>query len=189
MIYKKIKEMRIIAIKAKNEVEKGILTVLLGEIDRIKDILVWNKRQFPPHINAGTFGCKWEYVFAFGQNGKGRSFPCKWQGKFSNVIETESNSGNEFAEIHRAGFPVAFPEWIIEKMDFAKSVFDPFMGTGTTLIAAEKQRWKSFGMELDPKYCDVILKRWTDFTGKEAYLIGNDGVETAWSEIASKSGG
>lgn len=151
--------------------KRSIVQYQAAQIDRLKDILVWNKRQFPPHINAGTFGCKWEYVFAFGQYGKGRAFPCKWQGKFANVIETESNSGNEFADIHRAGFPVAFPGWIIEKMDFAKSVFDPFMGTGTTLIAAEKHGWHSFGMELDPKYCDVIVKRWEDFTGKKAELI------------------
>lgn len=151
--------------------KRSIVQYQAAQIDRLKDILIWNKQQYPPHINPGTFGCKWEYVFAFGHSCKGRAFPCRWQGKFPNVIETESNAGNEFAEVHRAGFPVAFPTWLIEKMDFAKSVYDPFMGTGTTMIAAEKLGLDSFGMELDPKYCDVIVNRWEKYTGKKAELL------------------
>jgi DNA modification methylase len=50
-------------------------------------------------------------------------------------------------------------------------VFDPFLGSGTTLIAAEKTGRTCYGMELDPKYCDVIVKRWEDFTGKKAELV------------------
>ena len=42
--------------------------------------------------------------------------------------------------------------------------------TGTTMIAAEKKKVKSFLMELDSVYCDVIIKRWQDYTGKEATL-------------------
>jgi len=125
----------------------------------IKDILIWNKTQAPPHINKGTFGTKWEYVFAFSENNKSRSFPCNWQGKYLNVIETENASGNKFASIHKATFPISFPAWIIEKMDFSKSVLDVFMGTGTTMIASHQLKRKCYGMELDPKYCQVIIDR------------------------------
>jgi DNA modification methylase len=127
--------------------------------NNIKDILVWNKNIAPPHINKGTFSTKWEYVFAFSENNKSRSFPCQWQGKFNNVIETENASGNQFANIHKATFPVSFPSWIIEKMDFAKSILDVFMGTGTTMVAAHQLNRKCYGMELDPKYCQVIIDR------------------------------
>ena len=48
--------------------------------------------------------------------------------------------------------------------------FDPFMGSGTTLIAAEKVERCCYGMEIEPKYCDVIVQRWEDYTGKEATL-------------------
>jgi len=139
-------------------------------VEQMKDILLWNKKQYPPHINKGTFGCKWEYVFVLSNEGKSRSLPCNWQGKFPNVIETENNSRNEYAKTHKAGFPVALPLWVIEKMDFAKSVFDPFGGTGTTLIACEKTKRKCFMMEIDPHYCDVILKRFEDYSGKNATL-------------------
>ena len=127
--------------------------------NNIKDILIWNKNTAPPHINKGTFATKWEYVISLSENNKSRGFPCKWQGKFANVIETENASGNNYADIHKATFPISFPSWIIEKMDFAKSVLDVFCGTGTTMVAAHQLKRKCYGMELDPKYCQVIVER------------------------------
>ena len=53
-------------------------------------------------------------------------------------------------------------------------ISEPFLGSGTTLIAAEKTNRKCYGMELDPKYCDVIVKRWEDFTGKKAHLYDEE---------------
>jgi len=49
-------------------------------------------------------------------------------------------------------------------------IFDSFLGSGSTLIACEKTNRKCYGIELDPKYCDVIIKRWENFTGKKAEL-------------------
>ena len=50
-------------------------------------------------------------------------------------------------------------------------VLDLFGGSGTTIVACEKHNRHSRIMELDPKYCDVIVKRWEDFTGKKAMLV------------------
>jgi DNA modification methylase len=47
-------------------------------------------------------------------------------------------------------------------------VFDPFLGSGTTLIAAEQLGRKCYGMEISPQYCDVIVKRWETLTGRQA---------------------
>ena len=67
--------------------------------------------------------------------------------------------------------PSHLPKWVLgELFSQATSVVDPFAGTGTTLIVAEQLEGKSYNMELDPKYCDVIVKRWEDFTGKKAEL-------------------
>jgi len=49
-------------------------------------------------------------------------------------------------------------------------VYDPFLGSGTTLIACEKLNRRCFGMEIDPRYCDVIVRRWEKYTGREATL-------------------
>ena len=57
-------------------------------------------------------------------------------------------------------------------------VVDLFGGSGSTMIACEKQNRHAKLMELDPKYCDVIVKRWEDFTGKKAVLL-TETVETA----------
>ena len=50
----------------------------------------------------------------------------------------------------------------------AKSVYDPFLGSGTTLIAAEQLGRKCYGIEISPAYCDVIVKRWETLTGRRA---------------------
>lgn len=51
-------------------------------------------------------------------------------------------------------------------------VLDPFGGSGSTLIAAEQMGRRSFTMELDPRYCDVIVERWERLTGHKATLVG-----------------
>lgn len=51
-----------------------------------------------------------------------------------------------------------------------EKVLDLFAGSGTTIMAAEQNGRLAYCMELDPKYADVIVKRWEDFTGKKAVL-------------------
>ncbi len=77
--------------------------------------------------------------------------------------------GNESG--HPAAFPVEFPEKYIEAMtDEDDGVYEPFGGSGSTLIACEKTNRKCFMMELDPHYCDVIVARWEKYTGQQAEL-------------------
>ena len=73
-------------------------------------------------------------------------------------------------EAHEFGHPTQKPIYVIENCVKHTDgiLLDLFLGSGSTLIAAEKTRRKCYGMELDPKYCDVIVKRWEDFTGKKA---------------------
>lgn len=78
-------------------------------------------------------------------------------------------TGNTQLDNHKACFPVKLPARAIElttnKNDI---VIDCFGGSGTTLIACEKSNRKCYMMELDPKYCDVIIERWEQLTGKKA---------------------
>lgn len=70
---------------------------------------------------------------------------------------------------HTTPKPIDLIERALENSSRANEVvIDLFLGSGSTLIAAEKTGRKCYGMELDPKYCDVIVKRWEDFTGKKA---------------------
>lgn len=54
-----------------------------------------------------------------------------------------------------------------------QAIYDPFLGSGTTIIAAEMSGRSCLGLELSPAYCDVIVKRWQDFTGEQAKLEGS----------------
>lgn len=60
-------------------------------------------------------------------------------------------------------------------------VLDLFLGSGSTLIAAEKTGRRCFGMELDPKYADVIVERWQNYTGKNAVLESTDEIYNSLS--------
>jgi len=67
---------------------------------------------------------------------------------------------------HPAPFSVEFSSYMLSAWN--GSVFDPFLGSGTTLVAAEQLDRRCFGMEIDPSYCDVIVRRFEKLTGEEA---------------------
>jgi len=90
------------------------------------------------------------------------------------------NNGMDIWKIKRTAknelHPTMKPVELVEKAVLDGSavngvVLDLFGGSGTTLIACEKHNRHARLMELDPKYCDVIIKRWEDFTGKKAVLL------------------
>ena len=90
------------------------------------------------------------------------------------------NNGMDIWKIKRTAknelHPTMKPVELVEKAVLDGSavngvVLDLFGGSGTTLIACEKHNRHARLMELDPKYCDVIIKRWEDFTGKKAELL------------------
>ena len=66
--------------------------------------------------------------------------------------------------------PVELITMALEDQKDKKTVYDGFLGSGSTIIACEKMDRICYGMELDPIYCDVIIKRWENFTGKKAEL-------------------
>jgi DNA modification methylase len=84
------------------------------------------------------------------------------------VWELKKEATNQY---HPTQKPVELPERAItNSTKQGDSVLDLFGGSGSTLIACEKIGRLARVMELDPKYCDVIVKRWEDFTGKKAIL-------------------
>ncbi len=87
-------------------------------------------------------------------------------------IDTTKEIGVEIGKnIHGAGMAVSIAVKMIEiHARKKKIVFEPFAGTGTTLIACEKLNRKCRMLEIDEKYCDVIISRWEDFTGNKATI-------------------
>lgn len=89
--------------------------------------------------------------------------------KQTTIIECKKPRVND---IHPTMKPVELMEYqILNNTKGQDVVLDLFGGSGSTLIACEKTGRKARLMELDPKYCDVIVKRWEDFTGKKAELL------------------
>ena len=89
--------------------------------------------------------------------------------KQTTILEFDKPSRNGE---HPTMKPVALFEYqMLNNTKGGDIVLDSFGGSGTTLLAAEKNGRYSRLMELDPKYCDVIVKRWEEFTGKKAELI------------------
>ena len=88
---------------------------------------------------------------------------------FRSVVRQFTKASEKTNRVHPTQKPVALMEWIIKRFNLsAKTIADFFGGSGSTLIAAEKHGIDAYIMEFDPKFCDVIIKRWQDFTGKQA---------------------
>ena len=73
---------------------------------------------------------------------------------------------------HPAAYPVELPRAVMRFLSAAgEAVIDPFCGSGSTLIATEQLGRRCYGMEIDARYCDVIVTRWETLTGKKAERI------------------
>jgi DNA modification methylase len=121
----------------------------------VKNMLVWNKKS--PGMGNGWRAQHELVMFAH------RTKP-KWDNHkgYGNVLEA-TRSGNE---LHPTQKPVEILEKLLDNTDWAKGVLDTFGGSGTTLIAAESVGQASFIMEMEPRYVDVIVRRYIKTTGK-----------------------
>jgi len=101
----------------------------------------------------------------------------------SNVLEAKSEASQG---AHSAPFPRAIPEFFIKAFSDAGDVtFDPFLGSGTTMVAAAQLDRIGFGLEISPAYCDVIVRRMLNALDGEAVLA--DGGQT-FAEVAALRG-
>lgn len=119
---------------------------------------VWDKR-VEEKYNDTQSDCELAYVKS--KWASVRIFRHVWKGMIKDSEQGEKR-------IHATQKPVALAEWVIDYYKDVKTVLDLFGGSGFNLIACEKKNISSFVMELMPEYCDVIIKRWQDFTGKKA---------------------
>ena len=121
---------------------------------------VWDKRVEDKQKNTQS-DCELAWVKS--KWASVRIFRHVWKGMIK-----DSEHGQK--RVHPTQKPVALVEWVIDYYKDVKTVLDLFGGSGSTLIGCEKKDCKAFIMELEPYYADVIIKRWQDYTGKEATL-------------------
>ena len=93
---------------------------------------------------------------------------------FRSVVRQFTMASEKTNRVHPTQKPVRLFAEIVKKFENKErfdTVVDLFGGSGSTLMACEQLNRKCYMMELDPKYCDVIIKRWETFTGKKAVKI------------------
>ena len=127
--------------------------------------LIWNKNQAQYGALSAQYKQKHEPCYYCFKQGKG----ARWNGPTTEttVWEVDRASKNEY---HPTQKPIALAARAIKNHN-VKTVLDLFGGSGSTLIACEQTGRTCYMMEIDPHYCDVILKRWEDYTGNHAEVI------------------
>lgn len=129
--------------------------------------VVWDKRldESADKMYGSTFELCWSKA-----KHKRMMARVKWAGIFGMSKEHDKK------RVHPTQKPVELVAWFFDYFSLKdkKNVVDLYGGSGSTLIASEKVGKHSYVMELDPKYCDVIIKRWEDFTGQKAEIIQDE---------------
>ena len=144
---------------------------------KVRQCLVWKKQTMV--MGRQDYHWKHEPCLYGWKDGAGHLWAS--DRKQTTILEFDRPSRNGE---HPTMKPVALFEYqMLNNTKGGDIVLDSFGGSGTTLVAAEKNGRVSRLMELDPKYCDVIVKRWQDFTGKKATLE-SDGRE--FDEVGKK---
>lgn len=142
------------------------LKQIVPHLNLLDETIAWKKNGLPCPYGLTRV---WEPIFVF------KCHKDKKRISDLSTHETEFNfwdinNAGALHEQHRAAFPVALPGKALDLVKTAESLFDPFGGSGTSMIACEKRGKKCFMIELDPIYIDLIIERWETFTGKKAVL-------------------
>jgi DNA modification methylase len=147
-----------------------VLQVLQANNYVIRSWLIWNKNQ----AQFGAIGAQYKqkhepclYCFKKGQSPY-------WNGP-NNEVSVWDEKRSRINEFHPTQKPVELSARALANSCPASGlVLDLFLGSGATLIGAEQTKRKCYGMEISPNYCDVIVKRWENLTGKKAILAKSE---------------
>lgn len=168
-IASKFSQFNFVNIQMLSNNKRALFRSLYKHLDTLADIVIWDKTRSQPSLAYNVLNSEFEFVFCFSNKGNRAIGTIPFHGNLKNIIHIAPGH-NEYADIHNAVFPIAFPAHFIQNF-CENTCLDLFGGTGTTLIACEQLDRCCYMMELDPHYCDVIIKRWEDFTGKKAELV------------------
>ena len=144
----------------------------------LRQQIIWRKPHFVlsrTHYHYQTEPC-W-YAVRKGQSSRWvgtRDQSNLWDAPSPKMLMNAGGGADEKHD-HPTQKPLLCMETPVANHDFPE-VYEPFGGSGTTVIACERQRRRCFAMELEPKFCDVIVRRWEAFTGKSAERVAAEVV-------------
>lgn len=143
----------------------------------LADIMIWNKLTAQPAMADNVLNSQFEFIVVFSEKANRAIGTKHFRGTASNVLDISKQTNNEVKD-HNATFPVELPHSIVTTFSNKDDVvLDLFLGSGSTLIACEQTDRTCYGMELDPKYVDVIRKRYAKFAAIDDQLPEN------WEEL------
>ena len=108
---------------------------------------IWDKRADYEPVHTADFDTVW-----VNRKEVSRKFRCVWRGLCRETEHMEMI-------VHPTQKPIVVMLWVLEMFPSARSVLDPFMGSGTTLVAAKNLGRKAIGIEIEEKYCEIAAKR------------------------------
>lgn len=154
--------------------------------NRLVDVIMWDKGSGAPAMAPKVLNSAFEFIFILSKD-KNPTRAIKtakeFRGTIPNIYRMNPNGKKDIlAENHGAVFPVEFAQHFIENFS-SGSVYEPFCGSGTTLIACEKLGRKCFAIEIDPQYVDVTIMRWQQQTGQKAQRVNDDGTFTDFNSL------
>jgi DNA modification methylase len=137
---------------------------------KIRSQIIWAKDRLV--LSRGDYHWQHEPMFyAVKKTGKGH-----WAGdRKQTTLWQIANKDQDATTVHGTQKPVeCMRRPILNNSSPGQAIYEPFMGSGTTLIAAETTGRVCLGIELNPAYVDVAVQRWQQFTGEDAVLDGTD---------------
>lgn len=146
---------------------------------KLISLIIWSKQHFA--LSRGDYHGQHEPLWYAVKRGRQHN----WQGKRDQSTIWEINNNNVFGgggeeqTGHGTQKPIeCMLRPIINNSKVGESVYDPFGGSGTTLIAAHRSKRNCYMMELSPAYIDVIVKRWEKESGQKGVLDNNFSPKT-----------
>lgn len=134
-------------------------------LGKVRQCIIWNKNQ----IVMGRQDYQWKHEPCLYGWIDGASHYFTKERNLATVIDCEKPKRND---LHPTMKPIKLMAQLVENSSkIGAIVLDTFSGSGSTLIACEQLNRSCYCLELDEKYCDVILQRWEDLTGKTAELV------------------
>lgn len=143
---------------------KIALHKLIGHFaNNIKEMIIWHKGFGEPAISEKVLNSGFEYIIVFSNNEPNKRYfndANFKRGTQSNVFKILNSHSNPFASVHKAIMPLDIPRYFMINFGKQNDIwYDPYMGTGTTAVAAieEKRNW--IGSEISKEYIDIANKR------------------------------
>lgn len=140
--------------------KQALIEYWFAFVDKFADVAIWDKGRAAPAQAQRVMDSRFEFVIIFSENASRAIGTRNFRGMVHNVYAGGPQRNNEFADMHAATMPVDVPCHFIETFtNSGELIYEPFTGTGTTLVACEKLGRIGRGMELSPAYAAVTLER------------------------------